>query len=332
MKTADIARQALHRLADLGLPPTPENFEAQYRSISGTDPRETVAPLMDTAGAANAQTLRMVRALLQFMTSTNAGLHADLARFSDESSSLLAQIEQSRDPQAMDELFQAMTASSSWLLGQVDNTRQELEHTREQLDRVHRELEEAQNMAVCDPLTGLANRRALDAGLSREIARARRNKTSLCLAVLDLDHFKRINDQYGHAVGDAALVHLARVLQPAVRETDLLARFGGEEFVLLLPDTAMVGAEFMLNRLLRAIERAPLPLNSGQVAIRFSAGLAEWEGNEDPQQIMRRADDAMYRAKAAGRGCVVVAETQATETAGKDRAALLYSGTSQLTL
>ena len=72
----------------------------------------------------------------------------------------------------------------------------------------------------------------------------------------------------------------------------------------------------MLNRLLRAIERAPLPVDGGQVAIGFSAGLAEWEGNEDPQQFMRRADDAMYRAKAAGRGCVIVAETQATGTAG----------------
>ena len=213
MTPVEIARQALHRLADLGLPPTPENFEAQYRSISGLAPPETIFPVIDTAAASNVQTLQMVRTLLQFMTSANAGLHANLARFSDESSSLLAQIEQSRDPKAMDELFQAMTASSSWLLGQVDNTRQELEHTREQLDHVHRELEQAQNLAVCDPLTGLANRRALDAGLSREIARARRNKTSLCLAVIDLDHFKRINDQYGHAVGDEALVHLARVLQ-----------------------------------------------------------------------------------------------------------------------
>jgi diguanylate cyclase len=309
----EIARQALHRLAGLGLPPTPENFEAQYRDIAGVPPRAEV-PVQPPAqaepsAAATAQTMDMVRNLLQFMSSTNADLHADLTKFSDQSSSLLAQAGSNRDPKAMGELFEAMTTSSSWLLGQVDNTRQELERTREQLDEVHRELHQAQNEAVSDPLTGLPNRRALDPALSREVARARRNKTPLCVAVIDVDHFKRVNDQYGHAAGDAALVHLAQVLKPGVRETDMLARFGGEEFALVLPETPLVGAEFTMNRLLRAIERAPLTFEGKEIAIRFSAGLAEWHSDESPEQIMQRADEAMYRAKAAGRARVVVSES-----------------------
>lgn len=313
MTPVEIARQALHRLAELGLPPTPENFEAQVRDIAGLPPREEgqaqpPAP-PEPSAVITAKTMDMVRGLLQFMSSTNAELHADLTKFGDQSTSLLAQAGSSRDPKAMAELFEAMTTSSSWLLGQVDKTRKELERTREQLDEVQRELQRVQNEAVSDPLTGLPNRRALDRALSREVARARRNKTPLCVAVIDVDHFKRVNDQYGHAAGDAALVHLVHVLKPQVRGTDMLARFGGEEFALVLPDTSLLGAEFTMNRLMRAIERAPFTFEGKEIAIRFSAGLAEWHSDESPEQIMQRADEAMYRAKAAGRARIVVSES-----------------------
>jgi diguanylate cyclase len=163
-------------------------------------------------------------------------------------------------------------------------------------------------MAHTDPLTALPNRRGLDVALSRELARARRTGATLCLAVLDIDHFKRINDKFGHAVGDEALKHLANVLKPAVRETDTFARFGGEEFVLVLPDTPLPDAEFTLNRLLRTLERAPLSAAGTQVPVRFSAGLAQWAAQESAEQLMTRADQAMYAAKHAGRGRVMVAE------------------------
>jgi diguanylate cyclase len=147
--------------------------------------------------------------------------------------------------------------------------------------------------------------------LSREIARARRHKTSLCLAMLDIDHFKRINDTHGHAVGDRALLHLASTIKAAVRETDVLARFGGEEFVLVLPDTPLLGAEFTLNRLLRTAQGMPLTLEGKSIVVAFSAGLAEWEADEGAEDVIRRADAAMYRAKTAGRGQVMVAEARA---------------------
>jgi len=311
----EIARQALHRLAELGLPPTPESFEAQYREIAGLSPRAQpqppAPPAADTAMAA--QTMDMLRKLLQFISSANAGLHADLTRFSDESGKRLAQVGNNRDAKnvscgtgAMEKLFEAMTASATSLLGQVDKVRLELERTRQQLDQAHRELEEAQSEAVSDPLTGLPNRRALDAALSREIARARRNQAALCLALIDVDQFKRVNDKFGHAIGDAALVHLARVLKPVARETDLLARFGGEQFVLVLPDTPLVAAEATMNRLLSAIERAPLVFEGKLIEIRFSAGLTAWSSNDDVDHVMQRADEALHQAKAAGRGRVMV--------------------------
>ena len=139
---------------------------------------------------------------------------------------------------------------------------------------------------------------------------ARRTGTPLCLAVLDIDYFKRINDQFGHAVGDEALKHLANVLKPAARETDTLARFGGEEFVLVLPETALAAAEFTLNRLLRTLERSPLNADGTPVPVCFSAGLAQYVAPESAEHLVTRADQAMYAAKRAGRARVMVAEAE----------------------
>ena len=317
MTPVEIARQALGRLAQLGLPPTPENYEKEYRAAGGLPSQPAAAPKPHPAPAPSAaapqlssdpETLGMVRALLDAMSNANAGLHADLTKFTNESSSILAQAQGNGDAQSSEELFRAMTASSGWLLSQVDSARKELESTRSQLSVMQTELERAQQQAVSDPLTGLPNRRALDGVLSREIARARRHKTQLCVALLDIDHFKKINDTHGHDIGDRALQHLADTIRAAVRETDVLARLGGEEFVLVLPDTPLVGAEFTMNRLLRTAQGTPLAVNDKQVVVAFSAGLAQWQGDESAEQIVKRADTAMYQAKSSGRGRVMVAE------------------------
>ncbi len=308
MTPVEIARQALHRLAELGLPPTPENYEILYRSIAGLPPRHQTAPGPDPS------LLEMLRAVLGVISQANDGLQADLTRFSNESSTLLAQARHGLDAGASvdagAEMLRTMTASASWLLAQVEASRTELEGTRAQLNRAQSELEQAQSLALTDPLTTLPNRRGLDLILSRELARARRAGATLCLAVLDIDHFKRINDQFGHATGDEALKHLAGVLKPILRETDTVARFGGEEFVLVLPDTPLPAAEFTVSRLLRALEHAPLDANGTPVTVRFSAGLAQWTPQESAEHLTTRADQAMYAAKRAGRGCVMVAEEE----------------------
>jgi diguanylate cyclase len=298
MTPVEIARQALHRLAQLNLPPTPENYEVQYRLIAGL-PQNKIDSV--------AQTLDMVRALLQLVSNANDGLNADLTQFNQESSSLLAEVERSRDPAEVNELFKAMTASSAWLLTQVDSARGELVSTRQQLNKVHAELEQQQALAVTDALTSMPNRRGIAIALSRELSRSRRNKTALCVAMLDIDHFKHINDRFGHVVGDKALVHFAALIRPSIRETDMAGRYGGEEFLLVLPDTTVTGAEFVLNRLIEKLEHAPLAVDGEQVSLRFSAGLAQWCAGETAEQFVERADAALYRAKDAGRGRVEVA-------------------------
>lgn len=146
--------------------------------------------------------------------------------------------------------------------------------------------------ARTDQLTGLPNRRALGEALLHEMARARRTGGRLGLAVLDLDHFKRINDVEGHLAGDAVLRRAARAWSGQLRDADVLTRYGGEEFVVVLPDVPSVEqAAIAVERIRRA---TPAPTTA-------SAGVALWDGAEDPASLLARADAALYRAKANGR-------------------------------
>lgn len=163
------------------------------------------------------------------------------------------------------------------------------------------------SLATTDELTGTANRRAfLDQG-RREIARAKRSGHALSLIVLDLDHFKIINDRWGHAAGDAALVEACRRLKSVLRTADLLGRHGGEEFAVLLPETPPAQALLAAERLRAAIADVPIPIKQNTtVALTASFGVAGVAkvAEETIEDLVRTADRAMYRAKTAGRGCV----------------------------
>jgi len=217
----EIARRALKRLSELGLPPTPENYAAQYCAIAGIP-----IAAHSVAVATPAQTLELIRTLVQTIAAANDGLHTEPAHFSETAASLMAEAANSHDGSTLKSLYQAMNASSNWLLAQVDEARRELAATRDQLNSVHLELERQQELAVTDGLTALPNRRGILILASKEFARARRSKSTLCLAILDIDHFKNINDEYGHVIGDRALTQFAQTIKCAIREPDGLDRFG----------------------------------------------------------------------------------------------------------
>jgi diguanylate cyclase (GGDEF)-like protein len=172
--------------------------------------------------------------------------------------------------------------------------------------RKNRELKEAnetiQRLARTDPLTGLANRRALDETFGREIARAERLPGDLSMIIWDLDHFKSINDQYGHIVGDQVLARAATVFNSQSRPYDLAARYGGEEFVLVLPGTSANGAIATAERIRKEIADLTVPGCPRQITI--SLGIASWMAGETPEAFVARADAALYRAKSAGRNRV----------------------------
>jgi diguanylate cyclase (GGDEF)-like protein len=151
-----------------------------------------------------------------------------------------------------------------------------------------------------DALTGLFNRRWLDQRLPRFVDRHRRNGEPLSVLMLDVDHFKRVNDVHGHAVGDAVLVFVARTLLAGLRPTDMCARYGGEEIAVILPGTDLVGALVAAERVRRAIE-APRDPNAPKIAVTASIGAATLAAHEDAGELLQRADEKLYRAKSNGR-------------------------------
>ncbi len=179
-----------------------------------------------------------------------------------------------------------------------------VEDSEKEIARLQSELAQTSKMVRHDQLTGALNRKGLDEALEREVTRASRHASPLCVALLDIDNFKALNDTYGHATGDDALVHLARVIREALRPHDTLARYGGEEFVVLLPETEIEDALGALKRLQREITKRFFLHNNDRILITFSAGVTQVVPNEDRNQIIARADAAMYSAKRAGKNRV----------------------------
>jgi two-component system, cell cycle response regulator len=171
-------------------------------------------------------------------------------------------------------------------------------------------VEESRWMATTDALTGLLNRRAFLDSTTREVARARRYNDKLSVVLLDVDHFKHINDRRGHAAGDVVLGAVGRLLASAVRTCDIVARWGGEEFVLVLPSTSLEGAEQVAERIREQLESAKINDGSGElIPVTASFGVAAYAGGETLEQVIDRADRAMYLAKSGGRNRVVTDDT-----------------------
>lgn len=166
--------------------------------------------------------------------------------------------------------------------------------------------QQLQLLATQDSLTGALNRRAFNEQAQRELMRAARYQRTLSMAVLDLDHFKRINDDYGHLAGDEGLREFAALCRALSRQGDILSRFGGEEFVLLLPDTDTQAAIARLERLREEISRMPLQQGTQHFQLQVSIGLASWQSGDTLESLFRRADQALYAAKSGGRNRVVL--------------------------
>ena len=173
-------------------------------------------------------------------------------------------------------------------------------------DRLRQSVQQSIEMALFDALTGLNNRRSLERRLPAMIEIARQRGAPLTMMVLDIDHFKRVNDTYGHDVGDLVLKGFAAQLQDIFRGGDLLCRLGGEEFVVVMPDVDMGQAARIAERARRITESREFIIDgaAGSVSITVSIGLAEWRENGDAAELYRRADRALYLSKAAGRNRV----------------------------
>lgn len=199
----------------------------------------------------------------------------------------------------------AMSADAKQNHDALEETQKKVAEAEKQINELTVKLDYISEVAHEDFLTGALNRRGMDEAITREFERADRHNTPLSLAMLDIDHFKKINDTLGHSTGDKALAHLAKVVKAILRSTDVLARYGGEEFVILLPGSKQDDAISVITNLQRELTKNFFLHDKERILITFSAGVAERAPGEDVDSILPRADAALYQAKQAGRNRVV---------------------------
>ena len=204
----------------------------------------------------------------------------------------------------MDQHQKQRDAREQEVAGRLKSLAERVAHMEQEALGYREHLEEQRQKALIDPLTGLPNRAAWTERLEHEIAQWQQHGNTLSLAMLDLDHFKRINDNYGHLAGDKVLKIIATVLRKRLRGSDFIARFGGEEFVLLLPATPPAVGTKLLETLRASIEACPFHFKGERVTITVSMGLAAFRPGEHSDLVLKRADQALYRAKNAGRNRV----------------------------
>ncbi len=180
--------------------------------------------------------------------------------------------------------------------------------------RLNRAREKIRDMALKDPLTGIFNRRYLMSRLGEELERAGRNGKNVCCVMLDIDYFKKINDQYGHLFGDAVLKELSARIQKIVRQYDTFARYGGEEFVLILADTERAECIRIAQRVMKTIKEKPFVYKTTSCMVTVSLGLAcSLAVETDSETLLKHADDALYQAKRGGRDRIIIYPSENAE-------------------
>lgn len=238
------------------------------------------------------------------MSQSADGYHTRMGEYSEK-------ISQARDISELGDVVGGLSADIGGLRDALRSNHDELVAARTQAEQAEQRVQELQqeliqisNLVREDQLTGALNRRGMDEAFERELARTTRLQAPLSIGMLDLDHFKKLNDRLGHQAGDEALRHLTRVVHGLLRPTDTLARYGGEEFLILLPNTDLDEAEHVLKRIQRELTRQFFLHDNERVLITFSGGVAALRPDESQAALVARADAAMYAAKGLGRNRV----------------------------
>jgi diguanylate cyclase len=332
-EAAQIARSALPLASEYELPANPINYSVFYEYVSGQNPElsqaldrlrlqpeqlnaEQIRSLYQSFICyADEQALKEVRLALAKIVETTQG---SLAQVDQQS-----QVYQQSLGEASQQLLQGHGAHSpaDIIANLIDETvrmqgvsqslQDELARTNKDLAQLRTEFQRVRQESLLDPLTGIKNRRAFDHSLKECCEQARAQGEELCLLMVDIDHFKKINDQHGHVVGDAVLKWVSAAINDTVRGADILARFGGEEFVVLLPATPMVGAERVADNIcnkLRNQKCCPSEQIGDIGRVTVSVGVARYSLQETEEEFVNRSDVALYRAKQSGRNRVCTDE------------------------
>ena len=329
------AASAMERIAIEGLSPTPHVFELWYVYFSGQSPEVTKAIDILIANRQKISDQRckdlyakylseereeaairkagdQIHSTIQNVSGVVRNVKDATSEYSGKLGDVTARMNSVQDPGQFKELLSSVVKDTNNMIAQNHKLEEQLDQSSQIMEELQRNLETVRREALTDGLTGLSNRKAFDAELARIASEAQAANQSFTLIMLDIDHFKSFNDNYGHLVGDQVLRLVARTMVDGVKGRDVAARYGGEEFGIILPETQLNAGVIVGNALRKAIAtKDVINRSTGEklARITISAGVAEYSPGEDLNELIERADAALYTAKHNGRNQVAAAPT-----------------------
>ncbi len=328
----ELADRAWTELRRRGILPTPANFELWYTHLDGANPAlsRRLAALLDTGAAPSSEDLRELHAecvgqeadadaiadssdqieqAARTVMDEVAGGQASLRGYGEALSGVAGRLDKDQTVSGLVQAIAVLTAETARASERNRALEQQLSASVGRIAKLRQTLAEARQNATTDGLTGLCNRKAFDFRLRRAVARARADGQALCVALLDIDHFKRFNDTYGHATGDLVLRLVGRMIADNVKGRDTAARYGGEEFAILLSGADLRPAATVAGQIRAVLDAKRLTTkgvqqDGGRVTV--SAGVAQFRAGDSAASLVERADAALYEAKRLGRNRVCI--------------------------
>ncbi len=317
------------------LPPAPDHFELWYVYYSGqsVEVRRAIDILVANKQAIteerckelfqrflsegrNEETIRragdQINATIRNVSGVVKDVRSATSEYSGKLGATTAKVENIKDPKQLKDILNTVMSDTKNMLEQNQKLEQQLDKSSHVMEELQRDLENVRKEALTDGLTGLANRKAFDAEIKRVAEESASTGRAFSLLMVDIDHFKNFNDNYGHQVGDQVLRLVAKTLTDGVKGRDMASRYGGEEFSIILPDTGLQAGVVVGNALRKTVAtKDVINRNTGEklARITMSVGVAEFVPGETINDLIERADAALYTAKHNGRNQVAAAPT-----------------------
>ena len=330
-QSAEYLRLSFAMLGEFQLKPNPINFTVCYEYISSqnqalaeafdelkkdkgnctdNDANELFQQYIwdDDKRAVNKLRSELVAVIMKVFHSLG-DLQSDTSGSVEKLESHLNALQSGKSIDEMEEILNKVVSETRHMTENGNSLKLVLDETRVEVDKLRNELERAKQEALTDPLTGLKNRRSFEVAIIDQINDANDKGTDFCLLMIDIDHFKNVNDQYGHLFGDKVLISVGKILDANVKGKDTVSRFGGEEFALLLPDTRVEFAQRVAENLRHAVEKSRFrKVATGEVIdnVTISIGVSSFREKDTIESFVNRADLALYVSKDRGRNQVSI--------------------------
>lgn len=332
-KAGEYLRLALNYISKYNLPVNPVNYTVWYEYVSGKNIKlkkaidyslENAAPInskkvelffqkyvADGDRIVISKLLTQISLMLKDITSHVSETEGDISGHGKALGDLALKISEAHDYNEIKSIVDQMIIETKELVTSGKKLQTRMKISSQDLKQLQQELEKSQEEAQTDSLTLLINRRGLEKKLELERIRAKQNNAPFSIIMVDIDHFKRVNDNFGHLIGDSLLKSIAHLLKAHLRRNDLAARYGGEEFLILLPETGIEGATAVARKIRKTLATKEWKLKEtgesmGKITV--SMGISTYTLNEPEENLIKRADDALYLAKKNGRDQIITQE------------------------